>query len=285
MVDANSRVFVIIAIIVIVILLALVLISALFFTGGSNGNVDPDGNPCNNLPPPSQINAVPQGLSEINISWNAIPNAVRYRVFVGSVPDFDKGNALITELTVSTQITIGGLVSGRDYFVKIETLNGCNDVGPLSAEIQTTIGFPSEFKILNRVQDSLGFGTAGGSVTTLQLELDCEGTDEFCFFTYDPSDKTIRPKANPLFCVASDPDPPNNDKLIIQGCNQAIVSKGINSIQWEYDDELGSLCHPIPFGGFACAKVDGLILPGQDLIVKNYDSTNEMKWDIVGVQP
>lgn len=281
MVQANSRAFVVIVIVIIVIIIVLAILVALFVEPSSGSDGTGGTGDCNTLGPPFNITAQAQGLTQMRITWDPVPGATRYRVFLGTVPGFTKSNALSTELTDLTLVVIGGLVAGRSYYIKIETLNACNGVGELSQEISAFIGFPSEFKIINRNQQSLVFGTNGGSMTVAQLEPDCGAGDD-CVWTYDLATKTVRPKLFPTRCLTSVDDNPNPDKLMLEVCDPE--PNALQAVQqWEYDEDLGSFCHPLPSEGFSCVKVDGLILPGQDLIIQNYDTTNEMKWDLLAV--
>jgi len=277
MVNPNSRVFVIVGVIIIITVIVLVTLVLLRSESSTTPTSDTQ-TLCTLLPFPQNIQGAAQGISKIRLIWDSVTGAARYRIFVGTVPGFTTANALTTELANVNQITIGGLISGRDYFIRIETLNQCNLPGQLSPEVKITLGFPSEFVIANKINPDIVFGTFNGSTSIVTLETNCVGDDEYCYWIHNNVDKTIRPKFDTTRCLISRDDGMNPDEIGIDLCIAITQDKK----QWEFDEDLGSLCHPQPTGGFACIKTD-TIGPGQSMYINNFDGTNTMQWDIIGI--
>lgn len=276
MVDPNSRTVIIIGVILIIGVIIIITLILLFRNNDSTNNGDQTN--CALLPFPLNIKGNVQGISSIKLTWNVVSGATRYRVFIGTVPGFVTANALTTELSDSNEIVISSLVSGRDYYIRIETLNQCNLAGSLSPELKIVLGFPSEFIIANRNNNGLVFGTNDGSTALIRLETDCREDDEFCYWIFNPNDRTVRPKNDITRCMVSKDDNPNPDFIGLDLCINIPQAEK----QWEYDEDLGSICHPVPSGGFSCIKTPS-IAPGQEMIINSYDGTTSMQWDILGI--
>lgn len=133
------------------------------------------------LSAPMRISLEQSGLDTIHISWIPVIYAIKYRIFVGLQPNFSRETALSADIVTQTPefnprksypilndssidefpeilhdeftrqtLKIGGLITGRRYYIKIEAINSCHNPGELSREFDIELKYPKNFKIVNR---------------------------------------------------------------------------------------------------------------------------------------
>lgn len=272
MVDANSRVFVIIGIIAIVVIL--IAVFAIAFYSKKSGS-DDDG--CQSLGPPIAIKVNPLNLTQIRITFTPNAQATVYRVYVGNVSGFDKSNAFIKQLGNTSPITISELVSNRDYYIRVASLDSCLIEGPLSSEITVSVGFPKFFKIVNKANPDLLLGiTAGVSAQPVTSE-DCGNED--CVWTYNSATQHIKPYIfSDSTCLGSI----ENGLYDIANINLC-GAFAIDRRSWFYEEAYGTLCHSNVTLRGSCIKINGPLASGNSVTINPFAELDTMKWDLVGV--
>jgi|SRR5579885_413019 len=280
--DANRRTIIWIIIIIIIILIIVFVLVFIFGKGHTTQALTSTVTGCATLDPPNNISITQNDNETITITWTAVPNASRYKAFVGTSTGFSEAAALTTEITDTNQAIISGLTLGNTYFAFVETLNACNTASIKSNEASIFMNFPAQFKIANR---SSPFFTMAVDGTNVDLETDCQGTSNLCLFTYDSNNLAIKSVFNPTLCVVSFPDFPNADRLELKPC-ASIFPSNASIGQWQYDQTLGALCH-FPPGtnttATSCAKLSGGFSNNTPIRIANYDSSAQVIWDVLPV--
>ena len=252
----------------VIIAIILVIIAIILIRRSSTSQEQLD---CQELAPPTNIVAVPQGFTTIDVSFTRNQTATAYRVYIGVVPNFNRNNALNSILTNQTQINIENLIAGRTYYIRVSSINNCLVEGTLSDQIPVNLAFPRFFQIQLRSNPSLVVSYPSLNSQGV-LNPDC-GTSGGCKFEFDEETKFIHPPGNDLLCLVSTGS--NGGAIEWEECEDADPIRR----QWRYDGELGSFCHEEPSALFDCLTVNQ-ILPGEPIVVQPYADVNERKWNL-----
>jgi hypothetical protein len=279
--DAALRRVIILTIIVLVVIMIIVLVVTLIYRARSSTSGSSTG--CSSLPPPTNINIQTVGLTLIRVTWNAIPNAARYHIYIGSIAGFDKSTAFDDFLTGDTEYDIEGMVLGRTYYIRIATINSCSGEGILSGENSIAYIFPSKFRIVSRDQSSLSL-TVAPDFNNIVVDSLCSGVpgDDFCIWSYDQSSGFMTTSSATQNCMKTFPDSVDY-RVKYAPCDNKEYYNWDLARRWNYTPGTGSLCNPQNPEGLNCVKIAGATTPGQFTIRVPYDGDGNMQWDIVAV--
>ena len=279
-----------IILIIIAVIVIFIIIFALVFLIGKNRKqqvLTSSVTGCPTLDPPNNVTATQIDNQTITVTWNAVPGASRYKIFVGSSAGFSPTAALTTEITDTNHGIIPGLTLGHTYFIFVQTFNACNTPSIKSNETSIFMNFPSQFKIASRTSP---FFTIAVNGTNADLEPDCQGlagtAGQVCLFTYDPNTFLIKSVSQPTMCIQSNPDFGNADRLEMKLCSTILAQSDQTPNRWQYDQTLGALCH-FPTGtnttATQCAKLDGAFAANTPVRINGYDSSPQVMWDVLKV--
>lgn len=277
--ETATRRLIILIIIVLVIITIVILVFALLYKAASSSSTTSTG--CSNLPPPTNLSAVSVGLTRIRVTFNAVANAARYHIYIGSISGFDKATAFNDYFTGDTQYDIEGMVLGRTYYIRVATVNDCSGEGILSAEKSATLGYPPKFRIISREQPTLAL-TVAPDFNNIVVDGFCSGDpgDDLCIWSYD-SDTGYMTTANaPLNCMKTYPASVDY-RVKYEPCGAMTYYNFAAARQWNYNTDVGSLCNPQNSEGLNCVKISGTATPGQFTVRTPYDGDIDMQWDIL----
>lgn len=274
-----SRKFVIAVVVVLLIIIIVVIVLALLYRSSTAAGASVAS--CPTMTPPQGLTAVPLNTNTIQTQWTAVPGAVKYKVYVGTVSQFSPSNAISSSVTALTSFNIPGLIVGRTYFIIVTAINACGSEGSLSAQASADLGFPAKFNIVSRSQPTLAM-TIDPTFTEIILDPVCSnvGSDNLCVWSYDESTSELHPEVSSVNCMAT--FAPSVDNTVkYDTCNDINFTNAVNFREWQYTSTNGSLCHPPLNGVTNCVKVNGSISTGVNLIMTPYDGTAGMQWNIV----
>ncbi len=278
---ADGRGFIIFIIILIIAILIIVLILILFVFKQKSSTSSSSTANCSTLPQPTNVQAISLNVTEVQVSWSAIPGTAKYKVYVGTVSQFSPANSIESVLTAETTTIIDGLVLGRTYYILVQAVNACNQGGSLSEEVSVHLGYPSQFKIVSRAQPSLGM-KINSTFDGVILQTLCSGAtnDNLCIWSYIESATEIVSSSTPLNCMKT--IPPQVSNFVEYGsCTDQTYSNFSYNRSWTYDNATGAVCHATVGGSTPCIKSNGPLTAGQGLILAQYDGSPEMQWNIV----
>ena len=112
------------------IILAIIVIVAIVVVFAVWWNIRVNNNP--NIPPPTSLAAETKN-NTIHLTWDAVPNASGYNVYISKSAGLTKQNAA-TKVTVSSNNTTLNLAPGVYFFV-VSTLRVCNGITKESANL------------------------------------------------------------------------------------------------------------------------------------------------------
>lgn len=281
MAEGRSIIVLVVIIIILIVIVILVLVLFIFKQNGTSNTSGTGNGVCTSLPQPANVKAISLNVTQVQVNWSLVPGASRYRVYVGTVPQFSIANSIQSVLTTSTSTVIKGLVLGRTYYILVVALNACNQAGPPSAQTSIYLGFPPSFKIVNRAQPTLGI-EIDNSFTAVQLDPLCSGVgnDNLCIWSYNQPKSQIVSANTPLSCLVSIA-PAISTTLIFEPCNAISGPNFLYHRNWTYDSITGSICHAPVNGQIQCIASAGPLTPGQKLTLAKYDGSAGMQWDLV----
>lgn len=279
MAETGSRRLIILFIIILVIIAIIVLIFTLIYK--TESVTSPTVTGCANLPPPSSVEAISTGVTKIKVSWSPVPDAARYRVYIGSIPGFTRGTAFDDYLTGDTEYIIERQVLGRTYYIRVESINICDNAGELSEELSVELGFPEKFRIVSREQPSLALKIAP-DFTNIIVDTLCTGVglDDLCVWNYDQTEGFITGVSSSNTCIKTYPASVDL-RVKYEPCGTISYYNWNAARRWNYNSENGTICNPSNAEGLNCIKINGPAIPGQSTIRVPYDGTPSMQWDIV----
>lgn len=278
----TSRKFVIAAVVILFVMIVIILVIAFLYKPGAASAASVRA--CPTMTPPTGVTAISVNITNIHVTWTAVPNAVKYTVYVGTVSQFGRANALESFVTINTSYTVTGLILGRTYYIIVSATNICGNEGSPSSEQSVTLGYPAKFNIVNQSQPSLAM-TIDPSLTEIILNPVCSGVgnDNLCDWNYDPGTNEIRADNSTTNCMITNPN--INNTVLAGSCNNFGDDVNyINDRTWIYDNSNGSICHPQLNNLTLCIKANGSLAAGTGLVMIPYDGTNLMQWSIVQSQ-
>ena len=244
--------------VLIIVIFIIILIFVLFvFKLNGTSSSSSSAVTCGTLPQPANLQAISYNVSNIKATWSAVPGTSKYRLYVGTVPEFSPANAISSTLTVETTAVVSGLVLGQTYYL------------------------PTQFQIVSRAQPSLSM-KINNTFNAVDLEPLCSGTpgDDLCIWSYVESSSEIVSTGTPLDCMKSIP-PTVSNNLVFGTCTDNTYVNYVYNRAWTYDNITGAICHATTGGNTPCIKSNGPLISGQPLILAQYDGSSEMQWDIV----
>ena len=268
--------------VLIIVIFIIILIFVLFvFKLNGTSSSSSSAVTCGTLPQPANLQAISYNVSNIKATWSAVPGTSKYRLYVGTVPEFSPANAISSTLTVETTAVVSGLVLGQTYYLLVQAVNACNQGGALSQQVSVNLGFPTQFQIVSRAQPSLSM-KINNTFNAVDLEPLCSGTpgDDLCIWSYVESSSEIVSTGTPLDCMKSIP-PTVSNNLVFGTCTDNTYVNYVYNRAWTYDNITGAICHATTGGNTPCIKSNGPLISGQPLILAQYDGSSEMQWDIV----
>jgi len=264
------------------IIIIIILIVALLYRPSAASSASVTA--CPTMTPPTGVTAISVNTTNIQVAWTAVPNANKYTVYVGTVPQFGPANALESFVATNTSYTVTDLISGRTYYIIVSATNVCGNEGSPSSEQAVTLGFPATFNIVSQSQPSLAM-TIDSTLTEVILDPVCSGvgTDNLCDWSYDPVTSEITANSSATNCMITNPNVDNS--VLYNTCdNSGADVNYVNDRTWIYNSANGSICHPELNNVTLCIKANGSLAPGTGLVMTPYDGTNLMQWSIVQSQ-
>lgn len=274
---------ILIIIICIVIIIGLAISVILTFVLARRARLATNDNPCQSIPPPTNLETITVDVVKIQVTWTKVRQAVRYRVYVGTVPGFNRSNAIEIFTTGDPNYTILGMVLGRSYYIRVSALNTCGSESVLSPQNTVRLVFPRRFLIVSRQNPNLAL-RVGNDFETIIVDNRCSGTanNDSCVWQYDSDNALIQSASNPLICMKSLPT--NIDVRVKYGdCSVFPYSNSYQGRQWIFDTRNGSICNPQNQDGYNCIRINGPAIAGQSTIRIPFDNSPSMQWDIVSL--
>lgn len=278
--ELATRRLILLFLIVIIVIIIIVLVLAYRYVPASTTSSSTTG--CQSVSPPSNISATAENVTDIKVTWNAINGAVRYTVYIGTVPGFTKATALNTYNAISTEYTITGMIVGRTYYIMLDSVNACSNSSVLSGQISVFLGFPSKFKIISRAEPSFALKIAP-DFSNIVIDNICTGVglDNLCVWEYDSDNALIKSVSAPTNCIKTFPK--DIDVRVKYGnCEVFLYPNSASARQWNYN--AGSLCNPLNSEGLNCIKIGGVPFAGQNTIAVPFDGGDDMRWTIEAVE-
>lgn len=278
--ERGTRRLIIIFIIIVVVILIIVFILTIRYR--TQAAAVSTGTTCSTVTPPNGVTARSSNVTDILVDWNMSPGAVSYRVYLGTVPGFNRTNAINSFSTAQTTYTIKGQVLGRTYFVRVASVNACAGESLLSDEAEVTLGFPPRFKIVSRDQPTLALKVAPDFQNVI-VDSICTGVgpDDLCIWQYDALNGFIESVSTPTNCMKTWPTGTGDLRVKYGLCSDMTYVNYAAARQWNYDTQVGTLCNPLNSAGLNCIKIAGPSIPGQATVRVPYDGLSNMQWTIV----
>lgn len=239
---------------------------------------------CQGVGPPIGLSAVSFQLQNIRLNWIPAPGAIKYKIFVGTIPDVKETTAIQDYLVQGNQseFVISNLILGRTYYFKMKSLNACGTASIFSGEAFATVGYPPIFRIVSRDQPNLALRVA---VNFQDIEVGplCSGNpgDTSCLWTFDQSTGYISSIDSPSVCLTAKPTISTNE-IFYEACSELFFAYAKPYGVWNYTPQDGSLCHADVGDGVNCLKIDS---NNTNVIKSSFDGSTTMKWDIIEFQP
>lgn len=277
----TTKILIIIAAIVIII--GLIIIIILTFVLVKRARLATNNNPCQSLPPPTNVQVITTNLTTINVTWTAVSTATRYRVYIGSISGFGQTNPLDMFNTTQTNYAIVGMVLNRTYYVRVSAINNCGAESPLSPEKMIRLGLPPKFLIVSRANPALAL-RVGPDFENIIADNRCSGTltDNLCVWQYDRDNNTIQSAGEPLNCMKTFPS--TIDIRVKYGnCNSFPYYNSLQARQWNFDPVSGSLCNPQNPEGSNCIKINEPLIAGQPTSRTPFDNSPSMQFDLISL--
>jgi hypothetical protein len=274
----------VVAVTAIFIIVLLVILVILTFILARRARLATNSNPCGTPAPPINVTTSTINLGVIQVNWAAVPNAVRYRVYLGSISGFTQANPLDTFNTTQTNFSITRQTLNRTYFVRVSSINQCGAESILSAETRVTLGLPRKFLIVSRANPNLAL-TVGPDFESIVLDNRCSGgiNDNLCVWQYDPENGFIQSVGTPLNCMKT--FPATVDLRVKYGsCSVLPYYNSAAARQWNFDPTSGSLCNPQNPEGLNCVRINDPLIAGQSTVRVPFDDSTNMRFDIVSFQ-
>lgn len=267
----------------IIVLIVIVVILYLAYIYEQPGVLSSRPTRCTGVTPPTGLRAVSFQLRSIKLSWFTASNAVRYKIFVGAIPDVKESTSIQDYLVPSTQteFTVNDVILGRTYYFKIKSINACGNTSVFSAEVSATVGYPPVFRIISRDQPNKCLRVAN-NFTDIDVGPICSGDpgDTLCLWKYDSAKGRISSVDTPAVCMTAKPYSITNEIKHEPCANLEFFFSGPFGT-WNYTPSEGSLCHRINNDGINCIKIG----PDNVTAIKApYNGASNMQWDIVEYQ-
>lgn len=142
--NKRSRLIVTVFVIMVVIIIVLIAIFAIFYNSASDNQNNDNVNDCSSVAPPNGVSALSFQITKVKVTWNPAPNASRYQLYVGTISDFNTGNAIDVYRTSETEYIVDNLVLGRTYYFFVTTSNSCGNESVKSTTVTATTGYPDD---------------------------------------------------------------------------------------------------------------------------------------------
>ena len=278
--SVGSRGPLVIFTLIVLTVLILIIILAYRYKEPTIGTTSASG--CQSAGPPTDLRAVSFQLQNIKLTWTASPSAVRYKIFVGSIPNVSEVTAFEDYVTTDTELVIENLVLGRTYYMRIKSINACADISSFSEEVSARLGYPPFFRIVSRHQPNLALKIAPNFTDVILAPL-CTGGpgDNLCIWSYDESNGHMTSVDSPNVCMRTFPAVITNE-LRHDVCVDLNFAANRTFGTWNYTPDTGSMCNPDNIDGVACLKIAG---DNTTVFKTVYDGSNNMQWDIVEYTP
>jgi len=267
---------------VIVILVVLVIVFILTIRYKAKATATSTGTICSTVTPPTGVTAKSANVTDILVNWNTSPGATSYKIYLGTVPGFNRTNAINSYSTAQTTLTIKGQVLGRTYFVRLVSVNACSGESVLSDQLQVTLGFPPKFKIVSKDQPTLALKIAP-DFQNIVVDNVCSGIgpDNLCIWQCDAVNGFIEAVSTSTNCMKTWPTGTGDLRIKYSNCSDITYYNYAAARQWNYNTALGTLCNPQNPEGLNCIKIGGSSIPGQSTVRVPYDGTTTMQWTII----
>ena len=279
--DGNTKTLIVVTFIAVIIIFIIVLVMALLANRNTSSSDDSGGQTCTAPPPPGGVTAVNFQTVNIRVNWSAVPNADAYRIYVGTVPGFNKSNAFATYIANGTEYIIRNLTLGRTYYIFVESIGVCGNISlSQSPTISVVLAFPARFQIVNRANPGLVLKIAP-DLQNVVVDTPCSGVgvDTLCIWSYDAGTAHIVSEFSGN-CMQTFLDSVDN-RIKYDDCNSNTGQDYVLRRQWNYTPDVGSLCNPQTTQGLRCVKIDGPPIIGQSTIRVPFDQSDLMQWDII----
>lgn len=230
---------------------------------------------CLNPPAPPTNVLISNPLADIvAVSWDAIPTASTYRIYLDKNPGFlirDAEQVRSSELTSSS---FGNLETGFTYYVKVTSFNACGESSP-SNEVSTLIPYvwPERFQIINADDATLDLVRLDELVPNPERIIINENCfPPTCWWNFNEVDQTIRLTINNDKCLTRD-----GDQLWGRDC----ISSDLDQRQWIYDPAQKSIC--LLSNSNVCIRLEDNFFIEGFITVGPYTGNLLSKWDLLEV--
>lgn len=282
----DSRTSKIIIIIILLLFISAIMVFLIFALRYKPSNSTTTGSTstgdCSTPVPPVSVKVESFQTTKAKVTWKAVAGSNKYKIYVGTISDFNKQTAIDTFLTGNTEYIIENLILGRIYYFFVVSFNDCSTESGKSTTVSAIIDYPPVFRIQNRSNPNINLVVAG-DLTNIITGPSCTNTgiDVNCAWNYSKGNNYITSDANQSNCIKTYPAILDN-RVKYGSCGDTTYYNYVFARQWNYDPSTGSLCNPANPEGLNCIKAASLS-NGQSTFRIPYDESPEMQWDIVSL--
>jgi len=205
---------------------------------------------------PTGLSAEQTDNNEVTVEWDASPEALSYRLYIGLTVDFTKQQA-IDIIPVPLTSKVLELSNGTTWYFFVTAVNDCGESHPssIASEMPTFI-WPSDVFSIVKIPVPGGVEGGIGRDTILPIDPDliilnqCLETEtpSECSYVYSPTDHKIKLSDDEgnttgqcigVFTGTIPPGPGSNIRAVSCTTTNQIQ---LDKIQWRYNDVDNSLC-------------------------------------------